>query len=112
MWIRGKEPKNGDSVGDAPFRDSLAKLEAVLSLCEACGVRTKPFLLAPSGDVLGGEHIDEHSDTVDGDDDRDSEDVDDGGGVWIVPVLAWHHASFDYEPDIPPSVRFVPPRRR
>ena len=60
-------------------------------------------------DVLGGEHIDEHSDTVDGDDDRDSEDVDDGGGVWIVPVLAWHHASFDYEPDIPPSVRFVPP---
>ena len=109
LWIRGKEPKNGDSVGDAPFRDSLAKLEAVLSLCEACGVRTKPFLLAPSGDVLGGEHIDEHSDTVDGDDDRDSEDVDDGGGVWIVPVLAWHHASFDYEPDIPPSVRFVPP---
>ena len=109
LWIRGKEPKNGDSVGDAPFRDSLAKLEAVLSLCEACGVRTKPFLLAPSGDVLGGERIDEHSDTVDGDDDRDSEDVDDGGGVWIVPVLAWHHASFDYEPDIPPSVRFVPP---
>jgi hypothetical protein len=27
-------------------------------------------------------------------------------------VLAWHHASFDHEPDIPPSVKVVPPPER
>jgi hypothetical protein len=31
------------------------------------------------------------------------------GPVWVVPVLSWHHASFDFEPDIPTEVKDVPP---
>ena len=98
LWIKGKAERAA-ARGEAPFRDSLAKLEAVLELCETRGVRTKPFLLAPEpGDDDDG---DAHSHGGGG-----------GGGVWIVPVLAWHHASFDHEPDIPPSVRSVPPPER
>ncbi len=24
-----------------------------------------------------------------------------GRGLWLVPLLSWHHASFDQEPDLP-----------
>ena len=27
------------------------------------------------------------------------------GGLWIVPLLSWHHASFDTEPDVPTAHR-------
>ena len=111
LWIKGKAERAA-ARGEAPFRDSLAKLEAVLELCETCGVRTKPFLLAPepADDDARAERLNTVDD--DGGAHDDSDDGDDGVSVWIVPVLAWHHASFDYEPDIPSSVKAVPPPER
>lgn len=106
LWIKGKgKDATEEKTEEKTFRDSLAKLEAVLSLCETCGVRTKPFLLLPS-DGDDGDDIDDGDDNIERD---ETETETETGGVWIVPVLAWHHASFDYEPDIPPSVKVVPP---
>ena len=55
-------------------RDSLVKLHDVLALCARLGVHTEPTLLA--GDTPGATP------------------------VLVVPLLSWHHASFDTEPDI------------
>ena len=113
LWIKGKgKEKSEEQRGDetTTIRDSLAKLEAVLSLCETCGVRTKPFLLLPSDGDDGGDDGDDID--IDNIDVTETETGTETGGVWIVPVLAWHHASFDYEPDIPPSVKVVPPPER
>jgi hypothetical protein len=113
LWIKGKgKEKSEEQRGDetTTFRDSLAKLEAVLSLCETCGVRTKPFLLLPSDGDDDGDDGD--IDNIDNIDVTETETETGTGGVWIVPVLAWHHASFDHEPDIPPSVKVVPPPER
>ena len=113
LWIKGKgKEKSEEQRGDetTTIRDSLAKLEAVLSLCETCGVRTKPFLLLPSDGDDGGDDGD--IDDIDNIDVTETGTGTETGGVWIVPVLAWHHASFDYEPDIPPSVKVVPPPER
>lgn len=54
----------------------MQKLAAMLDLCSAIGVHTSPRMI-----------------TSDASDPR--------SGVWVVPVLSWHHASFDTEPDIP-----------
>jgi hypothetical protein len=62
LWIKGKGKENSEEQrGDetTTIRDSLAKLEAVLSLCETCGVRTKPFLLLPSDGDDGGDDGDD-----------------------------------------------------
>lgn len=64
---------------DRKREDSLAKLERLFALCAQIGVHTRPARLVceSSAGVLQ-----------------------DAAGVWIVPVLSWHHSSFDTEPDI------------
>ena len=86
LWHKGKgqsksddEAKNDEGTDEEPVIDSMEKLERVLRLCDTCGVLTKPTLLKGTP------------------------------GVWVVPVLAWHHSSFDTEPDIPDDVKVVPP---
>lgn len=112
LWIRAGR-------GEQPWEDSVSKLEAVLSLCEACGVHTRPVL------VGGGDDGHEHEDEEDGDGDRrmgggggddgsvDSSTSSDVRGpvhVWVAPVLAWYHTSFDTEPDVE-HARVRPPHR-
>ena len=82
LWCKRRGPlKDGESEADREtIPDSMTKLERVLRLCDECGVETRPRLI--------------------GDGERK---------LWIAPIVAWYHSSFDYEPDIPPSVRFVPP---
>lgn len=58
--------------------DSLQKLESLLMLCEDIGVET--------GTIRVG-----------------SNDGSKGKGLWVVPLLSWHHQSFDTEPDIDPE---------
>ena len=52
--------------------DSIEKLRAVLGLCEQLGVHTSPHRIGDPGQP----------------------------GVMVVPLLSWHHQSFDTEPDI------------
>ena len=72
--------------GEHRHADSMEKLDEVLRVCEACGVRTSPTLLNRDAGA-------------------------DGGAVWVAPVLGWYHESFDTEPDIPDSVSTVRPPR-
>ena len=53
--------------------DSMAKLHSILSLCDEIGVVTRPTR-------FGGEEP--------------------GRGVWLCPLLSFHHQSFDTEPDV------------
>eukprot|EP00887_Chlorella_sp_A99_P001860 scaffold19.g1860.t1 len=57
----------------AGLHDSLAKLHAVLELCGRLGVHATPRCL----------------------------DLARGGRLWIAPLLSYHHADWDTEPDIP-----------
>jgi hypothetical protein len=63
-----------------PAPDAVAKLDAVLALCDSLGVRTQPALVgaAPGATPL-----------------------------WVVPLLSWYHAEFDTEPEL--DVIAVPP---
>lgn len=79
LWTRSRG-------GEHRHADSMEKLDEVLRLCEACGVRTSPTLLNRDAGA-------------------------DGGAVWVAPVLGWYHESFDTEPDIPESVSTVRPPR-
>ena len=79
LWTRSRG-------GEHRHADSMEKLDEVLRVCEACGVRTSPTLLNRDAGA-------------------------DGGAVWVAPVLGWYHESFDTEPDIPESVSTVRPPR-
>ena len=120
LWIKRKTGDGGGETdpcsvgGETVEKDSLDKLETVLRLCETCGVHTKPTLLSGTRDVI--EDAVESVNAVPGSNrsGRSSAGTStrrDGTGtaVWIVPVLAWHHASFDTEPDIPEEIKNVPP---
>eukprot|EP00668_Euglena_longa_P004897 GGOE01005738.1.p1 GENE.GGOE01005738.1~~GGOE01005738.1.p1 ORF type:complete len:292 (+),score=69.52 GGOE01005738.1:120-995(+) len=54
------------------IKDSLQKLEAILQLCQRQGVHTAPQCIEAPGDEA----------------------------MWIVPMLSWHHSSWDTEPDV------------
>ena len=94
LWIRRKGASGASSSG-ASSLDSMAKLDRVLRLCDECGVHTRPKLLAPPPDaaIHRGSRAKRR-------------------GVWVVPVLAWYHSSFDTEPDVPASVASVHPPER
>ena len=94
LWIRRKGASGASSSG-ASSLDSMAKLDRVLRLCDECGVHTRPKLLAPPPDaaIHRGSRAKKR-------------------GVWVVPVLAWYHSSFDTEPDVPASVASVHPPER
>eukprot|EP00009_Paramoeba_aestuarina_P002774 CAMPEP_0201521978 /NCGR_PEP_ID=MMETSP0161_2-20130828/16375_1 /ASSEMBLY_ACC=CAM_ASM_000251 /TAXON_ID=180227 /ORGANISM="Neoparamoeba aestuarina, Strain SoJaBio B1-5/56/2" /LENGTH=365 /DNA_ID=CAMNT_0047920721 /DNA_START=150 /DNA_END=1244 /DNA_ORIENTATION=- len=62
--------------------NSIAKLQSLLSLCSSIGVFTSPFLISPKKGM--------------------------GEKFWVVPILAWHHESFDTEKDIPKEVANLP----
>ena len=79
LWTRSRG-------GEHRHADSMEKLDEVLRVCEACGVRTSPTLLNRDAGA-------------------------NGGAVWVAPVLGWYHESFDTEPDIPESVSTVRPPR-
>lgn len=81
LWCKRRGPlKDGESEADREtIPDSMTKLERVLRLCDECGVETRPRLI--------------------GDGERK---------LWIAPVVAWYHSSFDYEPDIT-ETRVHPP---
>lgn len=69
-------------MGKHKFTDSIEKLQALLRICDEEGVRTAPLRIGQAGDG--------------------------SGGALVVPLLSWHHQSFDSEPDIthweaPPS---------
>ncbi|WIA44136.1 hypothetical protein OEZ86_010476 [Tetradesmus obliquus] len=66
LWVKGAT-EHAASLRNGGATDSIAKLHAVLQLCEDLGVITQPMQL---------------------------------GGLLLVPLLAWHHASFDRESDI------------
>ena len=63
-----------------PAADSVAKLDAVLSLCDALGVRTQPALVGAGPNATP---------------------------LWVCPLLSWYHAEFDTEPEL--DVIAVPP---
>ena len=68
--------------------DSFAKLSSVLSICREEGVLTEPTRM---------------------------HDAASNRGVWIMPLLSWHHASWDREPPLraPPGLMLaVDPRKR
>ncbi len=73
-----------------PAVDSYAKLRDVLALCARLGVHTTPR-------VVGGT-------------DAGDADAKKTTPVLVVPLLSWHHASFDSEPEL--SFLEVPPARR
>ena len=54
------------------IEDSVQKLRAILELCQRLGVHTAPRCVG----------------------------FPDSGALWIVPMLAWHHRSWDPEPDV------------
>lgn len=56
-----------------PHHDSMTKLRALLALCDRLGVITRPTRF--------GDAPPHH-------------------GVWVCPVLSFHHKSFDTEPDV------------
>eukprot|EP00929_Paragymnodinium_shiwhaense_P072627 TRINITY_DN36863_c0_g1_i1.p1 TRINITY_DN36863_c0_g1~~TRINITY_DN36863_c0_g1_i1.p1 ORF type:complete len:374 (+),score=49.29 TRINITY_DN36863_c0_g1_i1:54-1124(+) len=65
-------PGNHDLwLGEEDEADSISKLHSLLGLCRSLGVQTKP-------QRIGTETI----------------------GVWVCPLLSWHHKTFDKEPDI------------
>ena len=77
----------------------MEKLERVLRLCDECGVHTRPKLLVGGGAPGGGGGRGSGG----GGGERGSagdETTTAGAGVWVAPVLAWYHLSFDTEPDI------------
>ena len=84
LWIRAKSLSR-----DRTHDDSLKKLAAVLRLCDALGVHTRPKLLGGGG---GG---------------KTETETETAPAVWVVPVLSWYHASFDTEPDV--GVDVLPP---
>lgn len=59
---------------ESGITDSLKKLHAFLAMCADEDVCTQPRQVGA--------------------------DEDGAGGIWIVPLLSWHHQSFDTEPDI------------
>lgn len=67
-------PGNHDLWLNRGETDSMDKLHAFLAMCDSEGVRTRPHRIGMSSDGTGG--------------------------VWVVPLLSWHHQSFDTEPDI------------
>lgn len=58
----------------AGCKDSMAKLEEILEICKELGVATTPG--------------------------RFGEEDGSGRGVWVWPILSFHHQSFDTEPDV------------
>ena len=67
-------PGNHDLWVKRGTEGSLGKLQRLLECCEELGVRTRPVRLFPGTDGRGG--------------------------VWVIPLLAWHHPEFDTEPDV------------
>ena len=67
---------------DQGIKGSVEKWRAIADMCQRIGVHTTPKCV-PAGE----------------------------GAVWIVPILSWHHESWDTEPDVTeydiPSVRLV-----
>uniref|UniRef100_A0A7S4SLW8 Rhodanese domain-containing protein n=1 Tax=Alexandrium monilatum TaxID=311494 RepID=A0A7S4SLW8_9DINO len=70
-------------VGRGTALDSLDKFRAIMALCDELGVLTKPAELPPT--AVGGQPL------------------------LVVPILSWHHQSFDTEPPIDPSWSGIPP---
>jgi Icc-related predicted phosphoesterase len=62
-------------------KTSFQKIHELLDLCKSIGVHTLPTKVAYN-----------EKDTL-----------------WVAPILAWHHSSFDHEPDIPKEVAAIPP---
>ena len=52
----------------------MGRLQSLLEMCDEEGVHTRPKAIGQCGDGTGG--------------------------VLVVPLLSWHHSSFDTEPDI------------
>ena len=75
LWLGGHE-----DAGDVPFRDSLAKLEALERMCAAVGVETRPGFIGQG----------------------------DAHPCCVVPLHAWYCARFDREPDLPGPLRAQP----
>ena len=67
-------PGNHDLWIEHGFDNSIEKLVALLKLCDDIDVETGPVRI---GDT--------------------------SKGLWVTPLLSWHHQSFDTEPDIDPK---------
>ena len=67
-------PGNHDLWIEHGVDNSIEKLASLIRLCDDVGVETGPVRI---GDI--------------------------GRGLWVTPLLSWHHQSFDTEPDIDPS---------
>lgn len=81
LWVRSRGRAKGATARQGgeekgmqtpAAEDSIQKLQQILALCDAVGVKTRP------GEVLSG------ADTA----------------VLVVPLLSWHHPQWDTEPDI------------
>lgn len=66
-------PGNHDLWLSAGDKDSLAKLRRIIKLCDDLGVVTEARKIGAPGQP---------------------------GGLWVAPLLSWHHQSFDTEPDL------------
>ena len=87
LWLRA----GADSGGSA---DSVAKLHAVHEACAELGVHTSPVKVSPACAArCGHQHTQGCQSSA-----RCALQL---GGVWVAPVLSWHHKSWDTEPDIP-----------
>ena len=77
LWCVGGA---ADGAANARAADSLAKLRAVEGACARAGVRTRAGVVWADDDAPGTHAA--------------------ARGVLVVPLLSWHHQSFDTEPDI------------
>jgi hypothetical protein len=75
FWVCGNHELYLDKEGRAQGLTSLDKLKDLLRICDELGVFTSPC------------HVEDRAHPR-------------GGKLWIVPLLSWHHASFDTETDI------------
>lgn len=83
LWI--DDSVDSDGTVAATRRDSVGKLRALYELCDEEGIHTGPVRIGGDSESLRN---DGYGSAV---------------GLWIVPLLSWHHASFDTEPDIDPD---------
>jgi hypothetical protein len=84
LWIR--RDSNSNVLASKNIFDSLDKLDWLFRQCDELGVHIRPKRLAWSTENVD---ISNHGD-----------EVSPSSYIWIVPLLSWHHRSFDNESDI------------
>ena len=99
LWVDSsytRKSDDGDSHRSRTYEkstDSIHKLAVLLKMCDDMEIYTGPIR------VGGG--IDDDDENFGGD--APIEANKNKSGLWVVPLLSWHHQSFDTEPDIDPD---------